>query len=420
MRILIHGLQNSGATLFAFFVGQNAGSLVLPDVWSMYCAPRWDTSTDLCVKTTLTTSFSIDDHKNNFCPDINILVLRCPKDNYLSLISKDFRNDDGLMEEKFLLLDSIYKDYKKFDCIVRFEDFILNPEAIRFDLCERGWDMPTDAQRLTRTPHDMEMAVWRSSPELYDIIKWGTGNSRVMPIKDIQLFSSNDQAAYEFAWRYAPRLSKNYEDNPPRNTFTSRISNVKCNLLNQYNNFAKEYSLPNGLPFNIDALQKQIIPNKMIKDDIANCMLSAYWHSRLTSTNSDTDIKQAVEKILEFIKVDDNHDLIMMLARYFFDVSKFEIAEYLARNILAKKSYDTKYCFLISEIMIKTGGIVEAEEAMRYQLTSEPRSAFNNYRLAELLWHHGRKEEASEILRFCIKLERDFAPAREMLERGIS
>lgn len=420
MRVLIYGLQNSGATLFSFFMGQKPASLILPDIWSMYRAPSWNIEADLCVKTTITTTFSIEDHKESFQPDLTILVIRHPEDNYISLRKKHFRNDDGSMEEKFALLDSIFDDYEKFDYVIRFEDFVMNPELIAKELCKLGWDMPPDASRLTRTPHDMEMAVWRSSPELYNLIKWGAGNSRSMPIKDIQLVRSDDQAAHEFSWRHAPRLSETYHNNPPHNTFLSQITDAKHELFDQNSIPANQSFLMDLLHSNIDTFERRIGSDGTIEDKIADCIRSAYWHSRFVALDDSTSIKQTVDKILDLINENDNPNLRIALAKYFFDMSKFEIAKNIIKNISIEKNNYYKHCYLLSEIMIKNGDIREAESLMRYHLTFEPRSVFANYRLAELLWHHGRRQQAGELLEFCIALDKDFAPAQEMLRRSVS
>jgi hypothetical protein len=45
MRIMFYGLQTSGATLVTLFTGQRPSSVALPDLWTMYWAPRFPAKT---------------------------------------------------------------------------------------------------------------------------------------------------------------------------------------------------------------------------------------------------------------------------------------------------------------------------------------------------------------------------------------
>src|SRR5262249_909922 len=100
MKILLYGMQSSGASTICLLLAQKPNWLGFIDVWSMFAAPTIPAGQDAVAKVVATTGFPLALHKERFQPDATFLVLRHPFDLVSSLERKAYANDDGLMEEK--------------------------------------------------------------------------------------------------------------------------------------------------------------------------------------------------------------------------------------------------------------------------------------------------------------------------------
>src|SRR5579864_1092382 len=127
MKVLLYGMQSSGASVLALLLGQKPESLAFVDVWNMYAAPELETQHDCALKVVVTAAFSLELHRQRFRPDVILLVLRHPTDNYDSLIAKTYANESGLIDEKFSRLEEVFRGGKGFDHVVHFEDFAFSP-----------------------------------------------------------------------------------------------------------------------------------------------------------------------------------------------------------------------------------------------------------------------------------------------------
>jgi hypothetical protein len=130
MKTLIYGMQSSGASLFTYWLSQQENSLSVIDLYYNQLMPRLDHD-DVVVKCVVSKEFSIENQVNSFKPDRVILFVRNPVENYLSLSEKVYANYGGLIKEKFAIMDSCIGQ-KKYDIIVRYEDFIMGrvPDGI--------------------------------------------------------------------------------------------------------------------------------------------------------------------------------------------------------------------------------------------------------------------------------------------------
>ena len=86
----------------------------------MTLSPRWSSQR----------AYPLDVHKARFKPDLTVLVLRHPVDNYLSLVHKSYAHESGLMHEKFAVLEGVLTAPPTFDAVVYYEDFVFNPNSI--------------------------------------------------------------------------------------------------------------------------------------------------------------------------------------------------------------------------------------------------------------------------------------------------
>ncbi|MYZ48889.1 tetratricopeptide repeat protein [Propylenella binzhouense] len=415
MRLLVYGLQNSGATLFTLFAGQRPGSLVIPDLWTMYCAPRIDGPADACVKATVTTAFPLARHQERFRPDRTILVVRRPEDNYASLRRKRFRHHDGTMEEKFERADALYAEPGPFDAVLRFEDFVADPAAAATMLERLGWSLPEEAARFPRTLHRMEQDLWRAAPALYDAIEWGTGNARVAPLAGLQLTRSENPEARAFASRHAPALAEAYRSDPPAGPAAVETFDATQSEADFFRSEMHAGRLA-GL-FN-DALSDGALDDARILLDDLRALApdsSVYWTAALRFDEGTSGAGHAARDLGRRLAVSGDPKLQLVLAAHHLRRRELDAARRLVEAALSAEPASLEGRLLAARLDLASGNAIGAEGHARAALAAEPRSIQANLCLADALAKLGRTEEAEETYRFCLALSPDLRPARRGL-----
>lgn len=176
MRLLIYGMQSSGATAFSLFLAQRPGCLALVDVLNNYAAPRVETERDILAKVVLTTAYPFAVHRKRFRPDRTILFLRDPRDNFESLRRKHYRNHSGLIDEKFALLDRMFEARESFDAVIEYEDFVTRAPHVNAAITDLGWPVEQSYYTFRRTHKELAEALWSAIPELFDHFEFSFGN----------------------------------------------------------------------------------------------------------------------------------------------------------------------------------------------------------------------------------------------------
>jgi hypothetical protein len=125
MRILVHGLQSSGASLFTLFLAQHPNRIAIIDLLNKQLAPSLIHLKDkeVLLKTVVTSKYTLQDHQENYNPDKTILFIRNPYDNYVSLMAKKWKNENGSINVKFKLIEKYFCS-NVFDLIMFYEDLI--------------------------------------------------------------------------------------------------------------------------------------------------------------------------------------------------------------------------------------------------------------------------------------------------------
>jgi len=122
MKILVYGMQSSGASLFTYFLAQQENWIGIPDIHTHSWCPKADhLELDIVVKCVVTTDHPIEKHISIYKPDKTILFLRDRQANMSSLGRKGYKHHNGRMEDKFEILDQLGTN---FDFVVQYEDFI--------------------------------------------------------------------------------------------------------------------------------------------------------------------------------------------------------------------------------------------------------------------------------------------------------
>jgi hypothetical protein len=141
-RTLIYAMQSSGASYYAFCLGQAQADkkvLCIPDLWHPFLAPSFEgvECDEIILKVVVTNNHTLEQHQFSFQPTRTILFYRDPLDNYKSLEKKSYANEGGNMDFKFSLhrLEddscenwSEYVDYKD---IPKLTTFAISPEQMR-------------------------------------------------------------------------------------------------------------------------------------------------------------------------------------------------------------------------------------------------------------------------------------------------
>ncbi len=182
MRILIHGLQSSGASFFTFLLGQTPQSAVILDLYNQVLMPELkgiDDNIDLIGKCVIGSEYQIEEHKRTFKPDKTILFLRHPIHNYQSLANKDYSNENGTITEKFQVANQLLLNWTQyFDLLVHYEDIFFKTESLIQTLNKEGIPFHKSYFKMER---DLETVInfTRNQSEWlnqYYNVKWGPGN----------------------------------------------------------------------------------------------------------------------------------------------------------------------------------------------------------------------------------------------------
>jgi hypothetical protein len=169
-------MQSSGASVLAFTLAQKPDSLAFVDIWNMFAAPELETDGDSVVKVVVTTAFSLEVHRRRFRPDVTLLVLRHPADTFDSLSGKSYANESGLIDEKFALLEEVFRTGTGFDHIVYYEDFVFSPRGLIALSNRIGWQINYDALLFGRTQREIEETNAAACPGIHGRLKYGSGN----------------------------------------------------------------------------------------------------------------------------------------------------------------------------------------------------------------------------------------------------
>lgn len=210
MRLLVYGMQSSGATAFALFLAQRPGCLALVDVLNNYAAPRLDTALDVVAKVVVTTAYPLHVHQDRFRPDKTILFLRDPRDNYESLRQKNYRNHSGLIDEKFSLLDDMFEARDTFDAVIEYEDFVARAPHVVEVVSGLGWPASEADYSFRRTHDHLAAALWRAVPGFFESFEFSYGNVQSAEVSDQFRCKANAERHEEHLAMLCPRILDHY------------------------------------------------------------------------------------------------------------------------------------------------------------------------------------------------------------------
>jgi hypothetical protein len=216
MRLLIYGMQSSGASTLATVLAQKPICAAFIDIWTMYVAPSLAGSIDALAKVVVTTAFPLALHQERFRPNRTILMLRHPVANYRSLATKAYRHECGFIEEKFAILDRVFNDESAYDSIVYYEDLIFDAPAVLQAVSDLGWACDPGFLAFSRKQADIVAFNEEKFPAVKDRLGYGIGNYREGEIKTefAHLTDAADGDCPVLDW--CPDVAAHYRDLMPR------------------------------------------------------------------------------------------------------------------------------------------------------------------------------------------------------------
>lgn len=210
MKLLVYGMQSSGATAFTLFLAQRPDCLALVDIPNSHAAPRVDPPMDMVAKAVVTTAHPLAVHVERFQPDRTILLLRDPRDNYQSLKTKAYGNLSGRLDEKFALVDRIFAERERFDAVVEYEDFVARDPAVLERVSALGWPVEERFHRFARRHDAIIGDLWRHMPDLFQRLEIVFGNVQGREVSERFRDKPRDPALDAHLETLCPRLLAHY------------------------------------------------------------------------------------------------------------------------------------------------------------------------------------------------------------------
>ncbi|QJE73884.1 hypothetical protein HHL28_12960 [Aerophototrophica crusticola] len=210
MKLLVHGMQSSGATSFTLFLAQRPGTLALVDIANTDLAPCVDPGPDMVAKVVVTVAHPWPTHVERFRPDRTILFLRDPRDNWQSLSTKPYRDGSGSMEEKFRLLDGLFARRSDFDLVVHYEDFVRRDPAVLEGVTQLGWPVGPAQFDYARRHEAIFADLWHHLPHLFEELNLVFGNVRGRSVTEAHRDKPRDPAAEAELERLCPLVLAHY------------------------------------------------------------------------------------------------------------------------------------------------------------------------------------------------------------------
>ncbi len=216
-RILVCGLQSSGATLVALLLSQDPSTVGVLD---LFCGERMPSveylpqDRSLVLKMTFSTFWGLEEQIDRFQATRTVLVLRHPAHNYVSLDSKYYRDYGGMLEDKFAVLERVFEQRERFDSIIHYEDVVMRPSAVMSQLRQIQPGIDKSALQLARTRSSLIEDACR-----YAWLKatlrgaWEVGNVHESPGLDpLSVFKDVPPDITEVVAKLCPKTNE-YSDN---------------------------------------------------------------------------------------------------------------------------------------------------------------------------------------------------------------
>lgn len=156
MRILVYGLQSSGASVFTLWLSQQEDYLGVIDLYVGRKPPtKKEVPNENVILKATVSNLDLDECVKLFQPDKTILFVRDPYQNYLSLKKKLFKNIGGNIKDKFKKLNNVFEQGDRFDVVITYEDFVQYKSKVIEQLNSLGIQVTPESYLFRRSPEDI-------------------------------------------------------------------------------------------------------------------------------------------------------------------------------------------------------------------------------------------------------------------------
>jgi hypothetical protein len=213
-RVLIYGMQSSGASLCALLLGQIPRSIAVIDLWIPYVAPQLELEADIVIKATIG-EVDYGKHLESFGPTRRILFVRHPIDIIDSLATKSYRDYGGKIEYKLSEFERMFEHRMTFDTVIYYEELVGGLGDLIARLGELDLELPESASCFFRTPEAIVTAAREQSDwcDRYFRERWGLGNIHASQLGMLRpMHSARTWESARLAERYCPTVLSHYEE----------------------------------------------------------------------------------------------------------------------------------------------------------------------------------------------------------------
>ena len=215
-RVLVYGMQSSGASLTTLLLAQLDSTVAVLDLWcgermpSMEYLPR---DRPLILKMTISTTWPMEEQVARFAPTRTLLVLRHPAQIYVSLATKYYRDSGGRLEDKLRKLEQVFQHRDHFDALIHYEDVIMRPATALEQLRAVQPELDDSALALARTPAAIVEDA-RRYPWLDKTLNaaWAAGNIDAERIEVKSVFKKVPREVREIVASLCPNATRYHDE----------------------------------------------------------------------------------------------------------------------------------------------------------------------------------------------------------------
>lgn len=212
-RVLLYGMQSSGASLLALLAAQGPRTLGVIDLWNPERAPDLKHEGPVVLKAT-TGPIDVETQIDAFRPTSTVLVLRNPLDQISILTRESYRDYALPLEVKLAEFDRVFSRCRShFTLVLTYEDLVRRTAHTAAALGDLGLELPPDAAEFQRGLKEVVAYAHETSPwcRANWRTRWGVGRvdpDGIAPLR--QMAVERTPEALELARRYCPLLLDHY------------------------------------------------------------------------------------------------------------------------------------------------------------------------------------------------------------------
>jgi hypothetical protein len=212
-RVLLYGMQSSGASLMALLAAQGPRTLAVVDLWNPEPAPALEHDGPVVLKATVG-PVGFPAQIERFGPTATVLVLRDPVDQISVLAGESYRDYAAPLAQKLATFERVFARHAtEFTLVLEYEELVRRPAVTAAALGALGLELPPDAAEFPRSLETVVAYACEVSTWCRDNLRrrWGTGRvdgRAIAPPTGASVLRAPE--ALELARRWCPSLLDHY------------------------------------------------------------------------------------------------------------------------------------------------------------------------------------------------------------------